>query len=85
MPVGVDAGRDQGVHVDHPAALADLEHQRVGGDERVRALRPAGGSGTPPTCASSSAAITLTCDLDSRVMPSGSTSFSIRRVDTPSR
>ena len=29
--------------------------------------------------------MTLTCDLDSRVMPSDSTSFSIRRVDTPSR
>jgi hypothetical protein len=25
------------MHVDHPAALADLEHQGVGGDERVRA------------------------------------------------
>ena len=37
------------------------------------------------TTASSSAAITETCDLDSRVMPSDSTSFSIRRVETPSR
>ena len=37
VPVGVDPGRDQGVHVDHPAALADLQHQRVRGDERVRA------------------------------------------------
>ena len=37
VPVGVDPGGDQDVHVDHPAALADLEHQRVGGHERVRA------------------------------------------------
>ena len=37
MPVGVDAGRDQGVHRHHPAALADLEDQRVGGHERERA------------------------------------------------
>jgi hypothetical protein len=30
-------------------------------------------------------AITDTCDLNSRVMPNVSTSFSIRPVDTPSR
>ena len=36
MPVGVDAGGDQGVDRDHPAAFADLEHQRVGGDEGER-------------------------------------------------
>jgi hypothetical protein len=35
VPVGVHAGRDQGVHVDDSAALADLEDQGVGGDERV--------------------------------------------------
>jgi hypothetical protein len=35
VPVGVDPGGDQGVHVDHPAALADLEHEGVGGQERV--------------------------------------------------
>ena len=38
VPVGVDAGRDQRVHADDAAALADLEHQRVGRHERVRAL-----------------------------------------------
>jgi hypothetical protein len=38
VPVGVDAGGEQRVYVDHPAALADLEHQRVGGQERVRPL-----------------------------------------------
>jgi len=37
MPVGVHSGRHERVHVDHPAALADLEHQGVGGDEGVRA------------------------------------------------
>ena len=37
MALGVDPDRDQGVHVDHPPALADLEHQGVGGHERVRA------------------------------------------------
>lgn len=36
MPVGVDAGRDQGVHADHAAALADLQHQGIGCDERER-------------------------------------------------
>jgi hypothetical protein len=35
MPVGVHAGGDQGVHAHHPAALADLQDQRVGGHERV--------------------------------------------------
>ena len=38
MPVSVDAGGDQDVGVDHPAALADLHRQRVRGQERVRAL-----------------------------------------------
>jgi hypothetical protein len=27
VPVGVDPGREQGVNVDHPPSLADLEHQ----------------------------------------------------------
>ncbi|SNR99771.1 hypothetical protein SAMN06272737_1612 [Blastococcus mobilis] len=35
VPVGIHPGRHQRVHVDHPAALADLEHQGVGGDEGV--------------------------------------------------
>jgi hypothetical protein len=38
VPVSVHARGDQGVHVDHPPALADLEHQRVRSDERVGAL-----------------------------------------------
>jgi hypothetical protein len=33
---GVDPGRHQRVHRHHPAALADLQHQRVGGHERER-------------------------------------------------
>ena len=37
MPVGVDAGGDQGVHVDHATGLADLHRERVCGHERVRA------------------------------------------------
>ena len=36
VPVAVHPGGHQGVHVDHPAALADLQDQGVGGDERVR-------------------------------------------------
>jgi hypothetical protein len=84
VPVAVHAGRHQGVHVDHPTALADLEHQRVCGEERVRAgVQQAGPERLD--LPSSSAAITDTCDLDSRVMPSDSTRRSIRRVDTPSR
>jgi len=38
VAVGVDTGRDQGVHPGDPAALPDLQHQGVRGDERVRAL-----------------------------------------------
>src|SRR4029077_8740423 len=37
------------------------------------------------TTSSSSAAITLTCDLDRPVTPREAASFSTRRVDTPSR
>jgi len=37
------------------------------------------------TWASSSRAITLTCDFDNLVIPRVSTSFSIRRVETPNR
>jgi hypothetical protein len=37
VPVGVHPGGQQGVHVHDPAALADLQHQRVRRDERVRA------------------------------------------------
>ena len=38
VPVAVDPGGQQGVHVDHPAAFVDLQHQRVGGHERVGTL-----------------------------------------------
>ena len=37
LPVGVDADRDQGVHVDGAAGLPDLDGQRVQPHERVRA------------------------------------------------
>ena len=37
VPLGVDAGRDQAVHVHRTAALADLLGQRVDPHERVRA------------------------------------------------
>ena len=84
MPVGVDPGGHQGVHVDHPAALADLEHQGVGGHERV-GPGVQGPVRNSATCASRSLAISLTWDFDSRVIPRDSTSFSIRRVETPSR
>jgi hypothetical protein len=84
VPVGVHAGGQQGVHVDDPTTLADLEHEGVGGQERVGA----GVQGpVPEVCdlASRSLAISLTWDFDSRVIPRDSTSFSIRRVETPRR
>jgi hypothetical protein len=37
VALGVHTDRKQGVHVDGAPTLTDLEHQRVGGDERVRA------------------------------------------------
>ena len=84
MPVAFDAGRDQGVHADHPATPTNFQYQRVGGDERVRT----GGWRAGPELLdlfARSVAITLTCDFDSPVMPRLCTSLSIRRVDTPSR
>jgi hypothetical protein len=36
VPVGVDAGSDQGVHVHRAAALADLLGQRVDPHEHIR-------------------------------------------------
>ena len=48
VPVGVDPDRDQGVHVDGPAVLADLLGQRVQPQERVRAGVQRAGCGTPP-------------------------------------
>jgi hypothetical protein len=38
VALGVDAGGDQAVHVDHAAVLAHFQHQLVGGHERVRPL-----------------------------------------------
>ncbi len=70
VPVGVHAGREQRVHVDDPAALAGVQRPRAEvGDLGVEF----------------SAAIVDTCALLSRVIPSVSTSRSIRRVLTPSR
>jgi hypothetical protein len=78
------SGCQQSVHVHRPTTLTHFEDQRVGGDEGVRAgvngrVRKAS------TWPSRSLAMSLTWDLLSRVMPNCSTSFSIRRVDTPSR
>ena len=64
MPVGVHPGRHQRVHPDHPPALTDLQHQGVGGHERIRALVERAGSDAA-TASSSSRAITLTCERDS--------------------
>ena len=85
VPVGVHAGREQGVHVDDPAALADLQHQRVRGDERVRAGVQRPGAERLDLLVELARPSRETCDFDSRVMPRVSTSFSIRRVETPSR
>jgi hypothetical protein len=38
VPVSIDPGRDQGVHVHHTAVLADLHDQGVDPDERVGPL-----------------------------------------------
>jgi hypothetical protein len=79
VPVGVDTRGHQGVHVDHPATFTDLQDEGVGGTNvygpasRDRDRKSA-------TCSSSSLAMWETCDLDRRVMPNVSTSFSIRRV-----
>ncbi len=84
VPIGVHAGRDQRVHVHHAATLAHLEHQRVRGDD-VYGPASRGRERKSATRSSSSAAIAETCNLLSLVIPRDSTSFSIRRVDTPSR
>jgi hypothetical protein len=39
VPVGIDPGDNQGVHIDHPTVLADLDRQPVGPHEGVRAGR----------------------------------------------
>jgi hypothetical protein len=84
VSVAVDSDRDQSVHVYHPPTLKDLEYERVRGQECVGAGVQRAGAELLNLLASS-VAMTLTCDFDGRVMPRVSTSFSIRRVDTPSR
>jgi len=84
LPVGIDRSRDQGVHVHRPPALTDLLGQRVDPHEGVRAgvKRPVakrGGLGVEAL------AISDTWLFDSRLTPSCSTSFSTRRVLTPSK
>jgi hypothetical protein len=83
VALGVDADRDQRVHVDHTYAFADLEHQRIGSGERVRASVQ--WAGAEPLDGGVGLAITQTCDFDNDVMPRLSTSLFIRRVDNPSR
>jgi hypothetical protein len=85
LAVRVDPDCEQRVDQDGPAELADLDRQGVQSQERVRAGVGAAGSGNAATCASRLLAISLTCEVDSQVMPSVSTSFFTRRVDTPSR
>ena len=75
------AGGDQGVHVDGPAALADLLGDRVDPHERARG-RVSGRDPNPATISSSSAPMTDTCDLGSLVTRGSLASFSTRRVDT---
>jgi hypothetical protein len=47
VPVGVDAGREQSLDVDDPAALTDLEHEHVSRDEGVG---PASSGGVRRAC-----------------------------------
>src|SRR4051794_4627210 len=76
--------RDQRVHDLGPTALPDLLGQRVEPDERVRPVVQRPGPDAA-TCASRLWAISETCDFDNLLTPSVSTSFSTRRVETPSR
>ena len=85
MPVEVDTSGDQGMDADDTAAFADLEHPA---SAATNVNGPASSSRrvrNSSTWASSSLAITETCDLLSVVIPGLWTSLSIRRVDTPSR
>ena len=86
LPVafGVDPDSDQRAHAHDPAVLADLEHQRIGGNN-VYGPASSGRCENASTASSSSAAITDTWDLERPVTPRDSTSCSIRRVDIPSR
>ena len=84
-PVGVDAGRDQAVHVDgagRPRGPSGSAHRS---SRTCTARGPAAGSGRTPRSSSSSAAMALTCDFDRPTTPREAASFSTRRVDTPSR
>ena len=84
VPLSIDAGRDQAVHVHRPAALADLLvsasiHTKVYGLASSGRFRKLAAS------SSRSAAMALTCDLDRPTTPREAASFSTRRVETPSR
>lgn len=84
MPIPHEAGGQQGMDVYHRAALANLQHHRVRGGN---GYGPASSGRVPDasTGLSRSRPISLTRDLGSRVMPSDSTRFSIRRAGTPRR
>ena len=82
MPVGVHAGGEQGVDVHDAAALADLQHQRIGGHERVRAAVQRPGPERLDLLVEVAGHL---ADLRprQRVIPRDSASFSIRRVRHP--
>jgi hypothetical protein len=82
--VGGDYDRGQRVHDRRPVLLADLLGQPVQPQERVRAVA-SGRDQNASTCASIDLAISLTGLVDSCAIPSRATSFSTRRVNTPSR
>ena len=87
----VDDGPDSHLHYGAPALAYVLHHASTdttvapGRGSARRTGRYARAARKSATWASSSAAITDTCDSDSLVIPRDSTSFSIRRVETPSR
>ena len=74
MAISVDPGRDQHTDPDHASTFADIEYQRVGGDdcERPGLVEPAGAGGLDVLV--EAAAITDTYDFDSPVMPRDCTS-----------
>lgn len=82
--VGVDRGRDEGVHGDRAPALARLLGGVVEPDERVGAgvERPVANAATG---ASRLLAISETRLFDRLVMPSVLTSLATRQVETPGR
>jgi hypothetical protein len=84
VPVAVHPDRDQRVNTHNASAFADLQHEGVSGHERVRTLIEWAAAERLDLGVEVSGHDT-DLDFDSRVMPNDSTSFSIRRVDTPSR